>query len=121
MATEISSLSDIRQVRQLVEEDGVRVHPERRIFDGVDTTRGPEYLVGEMTKSFLGWSSQYIRKLEGQGVLDKARQHEGKRRYNLAEVEEVAYRLHDHKVIDPQHHHNILNALYFVARIWRII
>jgi hypothetical protein len=77
-----------------------RVNSDHFILDGIDTSTGPEFSVGEVARFFFARSSHWMRWVEREGklVLDgqpvaQERSTAGSRKYTLTDVEEAAHAL----------------------------
>lgn len=77
-----------------------RVDPTQFILDGIDTSSGPVFSVGEVGRFFFARSSHWMRWVEREGklVLDgqkvaQERSNAGSRKYTLSDVEKAAHAL----------------------------
>lgn len=113
---------NIQKELTLLLEDEVRLDPNERIFERRSAEAGPKFTVGEAAKTFFGWGSHYLRELDAQGFLGKSDREFGKwRRYDLADIENMAYTLADHGKLDPHKLRDVLTAVWSIASIWRLI
>lgn len=72
---------------------------EGPIWCDVETVEaGPWYTVGEASKFFFARSSHWMRRCERQIEVDRVRG--SRRRYNLADIERIAFALAQRRLID---------------------
>lgn len=77
-----------------------RVDPSAFILDGIDTSAGPVFSVGEAARFFFARSSHWMRWVEREGKLvlegtnvAQDRSNAGSRKYTLSDIEFAAHAL----------------------------
>lgn len=110
------------------------VDPERLMLEGVDTSGGPTFSIGEVTK-MLGQKTHWLRWREkrlatGEGIQVGTRREieiedeggepdphlVGARQYTLSDMEKLAHLLAERGHIDGATAGNLLSIVYFIAR-----
>lgn len=100
---------------------------ERLLFQGIDTSEGPHYSIGEVTKTFFARGPQWLRNQENIGnfAVDGEEQltvvrREGKfaRDFLLSDVELIAHALAYNQVITGRKLRSIVTILRSIGEIW---
>jgi hypothetical protein len=101
--------------------------PDKLIFEGVDTTKGPEFSVGEVAKYFFARSPSWLRQHEIKGhffvhgepdFTPRRRVARNARFFYLEDIERIAHALAFNNVITGARLRTILILLKAEAQIW---
>lgn len=106
------------------------IDPDRFLFEGVDTSPGPVYSVGETAKIFFGRSPSWLRGHESAGkflipgqdpVVPNRRVQNSARFFCLEDIEKIAHCLAYHGVLTGARLRIVLTILKAQAQLWNYI
>jgi hypothetical protein len=104
--------------------------PDRLLFQGIDTTKGPEFSVGEVAKYFFARSPSWMRTHEAKehfiipdepGFEPRRRVSRNARFFYLEDIERIAHALAYNNVITGARLRTILMLLKAEAQVWGIL
>lgn len=104
--------------------------PDKLLFEGVDTSKGPAFSVGEVAKFYFARSPSWLRDHESKGNLviagepeftPRRRVSRNARFFYLEDIERVAHALTYNNVITGARLRTVLVLLRAEAQIWGIL